>query len=389
MKIVVMMMIAVSVVSKSVGNSVESELTKQQPYKGIWVKDDVGEEESVMSEREPVGTFFLTSLVSVEKDGEVVTTGKLYIRDGFYIDGGMRMMRVECVGFECRVEGVVAIVRVNGTNVYGRVGGVMKFVGKRYVGKEESSVSDVYVVLLSVLLVCEICVLKREPVDGMTMHSLVVGSAMISFLHWTAAVVYSPHMFLFWGFGSVGVLSLYCVAVLGGKYLGKYGAVGQVYLSVVLMCGFSVVEYVRCVAVVFSVIPWVFSYPQRSVSVKVTLCVRCVVCMYWMCYSQNPINVKTDGALFVCVCVLIAVQWGTRAAAVFSVVLSGLAPHSETVTCPICLCDIESESDAVVTACHHIFHADCLAPWTADHSYCPYCAVPFSLSQKDRQTAHN
>ena len=41
--------------------------------------------------------------------------------------------------------------------------------------------------------------------------------------------------------------------------------------------------------------------------------------------------------------------------------------------CPVCLEDLDEESDIITTKCNHKFHKECLNKWQEDNSSCPMC----------------
>ncbi|KAG9451917.1 hypothetical protein H6P81_004821 [Aristolochia fimbriata] len=53
--------------------------------------------------------------------------------------------------------------------------------------------------------------------------------------------------------------------------------------------------------------------------------------------------------------------------------------YSTREVCSICLDEFKSQKAVINLPCSHRYHSDCLLPWLAVHSDCPYCrtAVPF------------
>ena len=44
-----------------------------------------------------------------------------------------------------------------------------------------------------------------------------------------------------------------------------------------------------------------------------------------------------------------------------------------SLTCPICLCELEPDEYVYNIACKHLFHVDCLEQWYARRKTCPVC----------------
>lgn len=68
---------------------------------------------------------------------------------------------------------------------------------------------------------------------------------------------------------------------------------------------------------------------------------------------------------------------------------SSVASSCNSTMCPICIHDIEVGDDvAVLSACNHIFHRDCLSEWLSTHTRdCPYCRTEI-ISQEMMEEAY-
>jgi hypothetical protein len=47
--------------------------------------------------------------------------------------------------------------------------------------------------------------------------------------------------------------------------------------------------------------------------------------------------------------------------------------YDEKLECSICLVPFELDVEYAGLKCGHIFHQECLEPWTHGHQTCPYC----------------
>lgn len=59
-----------------------------------------------------------------------------------------------------------------------------------------------------------------------------------------------------------------------------------------------------------------------------------------------------------------------------------------SVTCAICMCDLESTDYLYNLKCHHVFHLDCLEKWYSRRNRCPICRQPidFIVTTEDHYT---
>ena len=58
---------------------------------------------------------------------------------------------------------------------------------------------------------------------------------------------------------------------------------------------------------------------------------------------------------------------------------SAPAPTRLTLSCCICLGEIESER--AILGCAHAFHQKCIAQWAKHQQSCPYCRAPFEREE--------
>lgn len=49
---------------------------------------------------------------------------------------------------------------------------------------------------------------------------------------------------------------------------------------------------------------------------------------------------------------------------------------SKQTSCPICLCELELDSQVRMMPCFHHFHPMCIDPWLKDKAECPVCKFP-------------
>ncbi|XP_043691385.1 RING finger protein 215-like [Telopea speciosissima] len=47
--------------------------------------------------------------------------------------------------------------------------------------------------------------------------------------------------------------------------------------------------------------------------------------------------------------------------------------NSQREVCSVCLDDLQGQREVTNLPCSHKYHSDCLLPWLASHSHCPYC----------------
>ncbi|XP_042513827.1 probable E3 ubiquitin-protein ligase RHA4A [Macadamia integrifolia] len=47
--------------------------------------------------------------------------------------------------------------------------------------------------------------------------------------------------------------------------------------------------------------------------------------------------------------------------------------NSQREVCSVCLDDLQGKREVTNLPCSHRYHSDCLLPWLASHSHCPYC----------------
>ncbi|KAJ4955636.1 hypothetical protein NE237_012419 [Protea cynaroides] len=47
--------------------------------------------------------------------------------------------------------------------------------------------------------------------------------------------------------------------------------------------------------------------------------------------------------------------------------------NSQREVCAVCLDDLQDLREITYLPCAHSYHSDCLLPWLATHSHCPYC----------------
>jgi len=47
--------------------------------------------------------------------------------------------------------------------------------------------------------------------------------------------------------------------------------------------------------------------------------------------------------------------------------------QNESVTCSVCLCNIDEDEPACMLKCKHTFHTDCILPWISKEGNCPNC----------------
>ena len=59
-----------------------------------------------------------------------------------------------------------------------------------------------------------------------------------------------------------------------------------------------------------------------------------------------------------------------------------------SVTCAICMCDLEPTDYLYNLKCHHVFHVDCLEKWYSRRNRCPICRQPidFIVTTQDHYT---
>lgn len=57
-------------------------------------------------------------------------------------------------------------------------------------------------------------------------------------------------------------------------------------------------------------------------------------------------------------------------------------------SCPVCLEDLEQESDIIVTKCNHSFHRECLIKWQKKNITCPLCRRFIFNEFKIREVFH-
>ncbi|EDR28161.1 hypothetical protein EDI_096540 [Entamoeba dispar SAW760] len=360
--------------------TIQTPLILNQPYKGIWVKSDDLSINSTLKSlsflTEPIGTFYLTSLIGIEKDSKIKITGKMFIRNGFYLDKEVKILNLTCIDLICQLEGFKIKLDIKDGLIYGIVSyEQFKFIGKTFVGKQSNFITEIYIVISILLFIISFNQIKKVSIDGIALHILTMGDAYSTLLHATAAIVFQPNSSLFYGFGIISILSIYQVAIMGSKYLGKYGAIGQIYMTINLLIGFFLAEYWKFGFIIIICSPWFFNDKKTNKTRLITLFLKGFIMSYWFGYSDNPINIKNDWSCLFVLWLSITIQFkinNNHHNLIFNenkILIKSKLPCD----CPICLCLIEDSSDVLLTKCNHIFHKECIQVWLKEHNDCPYC----------------
>ncbi|EMH75548.1 zinc finger domain containing protein [Entamoeba histolytica HM-1:IMSS-B] len=367
--------------------TVQTPLTLNQPYKGIWVKPDEVSLNSTLKSlsflTEPVGTFYLTSLIAIEKDSKIRINGKMFIRNGFYMDKEIQTLNLTCIDLICQLEGIEMTIDMKDGLLYGIVSDEqLKFIGKTFFGKQSNLITETYIILSILLFIISFNQMRKVSIDGIALHILTMGDAYCALLHTTATFVFHPSSSLFYGFGIISILSICQVAVMGSKYLGRYGAIGQIYMTCNLLVGFFLAEYWKFGFIIIICSPWLFNDKKTNKTRLITLCLKGFMMSYWVGYSDNPINIQNDWSCLFVLWLSIAIQFkinNNHHHLVFNenkTTIKSKLPCD----CPICLCLIEDSNDVLLTKCSHIFHKECIQMWLKEHDDCPYCRTTLLLN---------
>ncbi|KAL7718942.1 Zinc finger domain containing protein [Entamoeba marina] len=355
----------------------KTDLTQYQPFSGIWVKpDDEKVMKMVFSLSEPVGSFYFTSITAVYKNSTIVTKGKLFLRNGFYLDQPTQAHNVTCFDDLCSIDNKTLSLILNGTILFMTIGNdELNLVGKPYKGKTNYFTTYAYIIILFFLLLIEIYYVHSTPIHGIAHHVLVMGDAYVMFIYATTALVFSITSVLFYLHVLIVIESVILVALQGSKYLGKYGIYGQLVMTAVLLCGFLFAQYYRRCFILSIVSPFLFGQlPSKRNLLRISLVVRLFVALYWLLFAWNPINVEIDPWLALVVTILIVIQFIRNP--------KQSLQHSDNKTqhqvihypveCPICMENVE-EIDSLITPCSHVFHKSCIELWFNKSLECPMC----------------
>ena len=203
----------------------------------------------------------------------------------------------------------------------------------------------------------------------------------------------------FYSFGLLTILNLIQVAIMGSKYLGKYGIKGQLIVSIELILGFTLTQSHRRILHLIIGSPWILSQSRSAYTKKLSLCIYFIMISYWLGIKENPLNNQTDYfGMIICI-IMIIIQWISKDNVDKPIDITKLYQvtkitnetenknlnnneiddtdekekevEKEEIICPICLDSIEDQS--VITSCKHVFHEECLSMWIIDHHTCPYC----------------
>ena len=263
----------------------------------------------------------------------------------------------------------------------------INFAGKTFKGRESNMKTIIYICIMTILTIISIVDSKRKAIGGLALHLLTLGDAYMIILHGTSTIAFKPTTFYFYGFGFLTILNLIQVAIMGSKYLGKYGIKGQLYVALELIGGFTLTNSNRRILHFIIVCPWINTRFNSKFTKKLTLLIRFVMICYWLGISSNPLNKQTDYIGMICCILLIIFQWNSKCNEITNENKTQLYQVNtsktnntkgnekneveEPIVCPICLDEIEENS--AITTCKHVFHEDCLNMWLEEHTDCPYC----------------